>query len=306
MYEFSIDWLSFTVKNLEIEEILKTLDTSELMPLKKGKLGYKRGYLYHTAYILYDGMENMGIHVDIPSSSLFIAHHFLLNPSLQNKVDFTRIDLACDAKNVSFYDNAAIACALQNYKTRRKKRSEIKSHDTNNNKLTGRTIYFGSRTSDTFLRIYDKALEEGAKEDWTRIELEIKGDNAKILASKIANQNSIGHTFCGILKNYINFIDRSASKNISRCPNLEFWDDLLLDQEKLVIAPKKEEKTLDQSYIWLLKQVSKTLAKIQYFDEISDNKLTEGLERIGYQKLSPEDKAKIQKYYERKKEEWTV
>ena len=43
------------------------------------------------------------------------------------------------------------------------------------------TVYFGSRTSDLMVRIYEKGKESGTGLDWVRVELEIKGDKAKTI-----------------------------------------------------------------------------------------------------------------------------
>jgi hypothetical protein len=48
------------------------------------------------------------------------------------------------------------------------------------------TVYFGSRTSETMVRIYEKGKEQGVDLDWTRFELEIKGDKAVAVMSDCA------------------------------------------------------------------------------------------------------------------------
>jgi hypothetical protein len=45
--------------------------------------------------------------------------------------------------------------------------------------INGETLYVGSRKSDRFWRIYDKALEQGIVGPLYRIELELKGDRAR-------------------------------------------------------------------------------------------------------------------------------
>jgi len=42
------------------------------------------------------------------------------------------------------------------------------------------TVYFGSRESEVMVRVYEKGKEQGVSLDWTRFELEIKGDKAKV------------------------------------------------------------------------------------------------------------------------------
>lgn len=48
------------------------------------------------------------------------------------------------------------------------------------------TVYFGSRTSETMVRVYDKGKEQRTDLDWTRFELEIKGDKAKVVMADCA------------------------------------------------------------------------------------------------------------------------
>jgi len=45
--------------------------------------------------------------------------------------------------------------------------------------INGETLYIGSRKSDRFWRIYNKALEQGIAGPLYRIELELKGDRAR-------------------------------------------------------------------------------------------------------------------------------
>lgn len=41
------------------------------------------------------------------------------------------------------------------------------------------SLYFGSRTSELMVRFYDKGKEQHTDLDWTRVEIEVKGDKAK-------------------------------------------------------------------------------------------------------------------------------
>lgn len=45
---------------------------------------------------------------------------------------------------------------------------------------TGDTMYVGSRTSEKYLRFYDKGREQNTATDWKRVELETKGDVARV------------------------------------------------------------------------------------------------------------------------------
>lgn len=295
MYTYSLDYLAFTGFEVEIDEITKCLPDESLVSLEKGRMGYKKAYLYKKIAILYDGQPNMGVHFDCPSSGLAYILDILTIPALQGRLKFTRVDIACDIKEKDFFNQCYMACMTKNYKSKWKSWTDLTKRATGSNSLQGRTIYFGSRTSETFLRIYDKALEQGEEKDWTRVELEVKGKSAHNLACLIGH-DSIDKIFSRIINNYISFIDRSSSKNISRCKMLDFWSDMLTSDDKVTISPEKKEKSISDTYSWLLKQVSRSLGKISYFDDISDEELTESLVKIGRQKLSEEDKIKAQEF----------
>lgn len=295
MLTFSIDYLSFTIFNVEIQTIIDHLPKCDFQFMEKGRLGYKKAIMYKGVRILYDGNEEMGIHVDASSSALAWATDILYIPTIQGNVKYTRIDIACDILDDDFYNIISINTKSHNFKTKWRKWSEIKSYDTSSNYIIGRTIYFGSRTSSVFMRIYDKALEKKEDKDWTRIELEIKSKAAHNLAMMI-NAYPLDKLFFLILNNYIDFIDRNASSNISRCPRLEFWNEFINTNESVTIAPKKEEQNISKTYSWLLKQVSKSLAKINQVDTDGDLNLMDGLIKIGQNKLSQDDEVQIMEF----------
>jgi len=51
------------------------------------------------------------------------------------------------------------------------------------------TLYFGSRESEVMVRAYDKGLEQKTDIDWTRFELEVKGDRA---GAVVADMHRLG------------------------------------------------------------------------------------------------------------------
>lgn len=51
--------------------------------------------------------------------------------------------------------------------------------DERNQPTEALTLYFGSRTSDTMVRMYDKGKERQTDLDWKRIEVELKGEAAR-------------------------------------------------------------------------------------------------------------------------------
>lgn len=292
MLKFSIDYLSFTIFNVDIQTIIDHLPKKDFAFLEKGRLGYKSAILYKGVRILYDGKKDMGIHVDASSTALGWAVDILLIPIVQGNTRYSRIDIACDCYDYDMYNLTSAAAKAHNYKSKWRKRSEIVQHDTATNDITGRTLYFGSRNSSVFLRIYDKALEQKLDLDWTRLELEIKGKSAHNLAI-IIGQLSLDDIFFKLINNYISFVDRSSNSNISRCKLLPFRDNFIKEKERLSVAPKKEEQNISKTYSWLLKQVSRSIAKINKVDKSGGLELINGLIDIGNKKLSFEDEEQI-------------
>lgn len=301
--EISIDYLAFTLKSISIQLLLQKIKKSQLIELSSGKRGYKKGFFIEHTLILYDGREDMGIHIDASSQGLPKAYEILqIAKKEKAEISYTRIDIALDIRDKDIWSQAYMATKVKNYKTRWKTWRLVQSFETNTNKPTGRTLYYGSRKSAVMLRVYDKALEQGEEGDRTRLELEIKGENANNTV-EILEHYPLGSTFFGILNQYISFIDRTASKNISRCPNLDRWSDIIQDAPKISVTPAKKEQDLDKSYQWLLKQVSRTYAKITLLDKKTGLKLAKGIEEVGKRKLSTKDEEDIDKYILKKIEE---
>ena len=70
----------------------------------------------------------------------------------------------------------------------------------------GQTVQFGSPKSDTLIRIYDKARERNcpAGNHWIRCELQLRRERA---ASFIQLLQAIGEAYCGMMMNYLWFVE---------------------------------------------------------------------------------------------------
>jgi hypothetical protein len=99
---------------------------------------------------------------------------------------FTRLDLARD-----IFDVPARPAALYNawrmgeLQTSARKLTIIQSAGEGG-APAGETVYFGSRQSTRFLRVYDKAAQLETEQQWTRAEIELKSDNAGVAAYQVA------------------------------------------------------------------------------------------------------------------------
>lgn len=118
--------------------------------------------------------------------------------------NFTRIDLALD-----IYDQDAQPSALMDdYRT-----GSVNTHVQKATSITGykkdghthgETQYFGSRTGERMLRCYNKAAEQEIEGAWTRLELELKQQQAKRAASAL-QASSVGMVAAGMMDEFIPF-----------------------------------------------------------------------------------------------------
>ena len=187
-----IDWLSFTVDIPSVPSVLSLLGYSmkDFSPLPKGSNGY-RSQLKHSLYsifILYDGNENMGIHVDISGSTIsdVVSHyqkthtsitpfgtnafltssfHLSVFANLLGKIvsygHVTRIDLAIDDFGCKYFNMPELSSIFSSgsYSSKFRKWKELVKYQSGGEQI-GHTIYLESRTSSIFPRIYDKQMEQ--------------------------------------------------------------------------------------------------------------------------------------------------
>ncbi len=298
-----MDYISFTVtQQMEVDELIEKIGFSplmfELMP--HGSNGYKRMRKHgnHEISVLYDGAENMGIHVNISGSAVgALLSAYEKNISIETPFGdgyevnywsetvlshfihefseighFTRLDIAIDDYGCNFYSCDEV---IEKFEKRlvvsRFRRYEDRCPNTLSNEKIGQTINVGSRESSIFLRIYDKKLEQNGKlapddkryihDEWVRWELELKNKRANELAKLLVDGVSLGKIAFGVLSYYFRIIQNDDS-NRSRCSNEPKWDAFIDNIEKLRLSVPEKEKTILDSEIWVENQVAPTLAKL--------------------------------------------
>lgn len=116
----------------------------------------------------------------------------------------------------------------------------------------GDTWYLGSTSGEARLRVYDKARESQGEVDAIRWELQLRGKRAKdaLVALVLEAHCSLGGGTLPVdgggaalaahmgtwaaqqLVRFVDFRDRSADSNVTRCPRLVWWAALVLDAEK--------------------------------------------------------------------------
>lgn len=126
-------------------------------------------------------VETQGIRAVFSGKALPTASYGLrtLRSAVENDWKPTRIDIAVDTFNygvtVEDWYNEIYEAHSGN-----KQRSVDFKHSRG-----GDTLTIGSRHSEKYMRVYDKAAQQGLDNDWIRLEVETKGHTASQLAAKI-------------------------------------------------------------------------------------------------------------------------
>jgi len=152
----------------------------------------------------------------------------------------TRIDIAVDASVPVDFEAMSESVQSKTAKTLASTMSFVRSR-------TGTTVYVGHRSSEKFLRVYDKAGEQGTKEsegEWTRAELVLKGKSAISVVERLLADGK--DVIPAIIRGYCDFDDVGG------------WDELLGGLEAVKVKRPVRESDTEK---WLLESVTKTLAK---------------------------------------------
>ena len=160
------------------------------------------------------------------------------------KLTFDNLCAALDAKNHSGFNGG----------------TSTRNHDGSD----GWTVYLGSRQSQHFVRVYNKAAESKGRIDAIRWESEFKSDKADYIYRKLALQKTsaaaVAHLELYVFGNF-DFIYKNQ-KNLERCDRLTWWEDFLawVGFGRAKILVDKPVTSIESRVIWIKKQVEKSLA----------------------------------------------
>lgn len=252
----TIDWLAYTFhwNGSALQSFRNGYDLAALASLITGHFTSwipqkpRNGYAYVVCAADRSGLcvmatepnSPMGVHVSWSGSALReVEPRAILRSALAAGAIVRRIDIAIDIPywfvGSDFYSRLEKGLA----ETTSRKYQHIVSD-------TGWTVYVGSRTSEKFLRIYDKQAEAGLDQPLTRVELECKGDYAEGIAQHVDAEGY--HQFPAIIKAFCDF------------PDLQPWNEHLASPTLSAGIPKKEKTT--DTRRWLMESVAPSLAKI--------------------------------------------
>lgn len=275
----TLDYIRFTLPYLTENFIsLSEFVTGPGERQKTGMNGYThRSAVLKTGSVLWSpDRHEMGIHTVLPASALNaieLTPIGLINWVLGKGGKFTRIDIAFDDFTGTL-DIEEIDRKLRQGEvvTRwRQAKTQTGSYTVGEGVDNGQGVTVGSRSSNSYCRIYDKKMEREAREkpvdldSWVRVEVEIKGKKAQELAKILAGtaiSGGAGNVLSNMLYGLLDFKEPGTDSNKSRWDTSGWWMDFIQATEKLRLSLPKEERTLDDVKEWWDKFVSPMTAVI--------------------------------------------
>lgn len=296
---------------LTSDYLLKSIGLYDIFPSFYdigGRMHYAETFLYENIrfYIPYpDEFENMGFCVEMTGQGCRFYEDYMrsqygfewswvsLFKKLKKLVDMgcsvniNRIDFAFDDFDGLLNMNVIENCARnREYVSLFRSCKKVEEHEKCafqvNSDFTkfgeGKTVYFGSRKSNTFVRFYDKLVEQKKHfqtdleqleklnniSHWVRFEIVFKRAVAiKIISAMIKlNEHSFNEWLAEIINGYLRFIDIDKN-NVSRCTIKKWWIDFLgvVERAKLKCVGISSN-AFSRALGWFCHSVAPTLSAI--------------------------------------------
>ena len=252
----SVDWLEgtwiapTTAAGLELAQTV----AGQMTPLQRGARGYT-----NTAMTPGQGQiswsplrPSNGVHLTLPATALAAAQlqdaPGLLRFLKDTQWQASRIDLAQDDKGGLLHmDTIADKLADRAFIGRAKKGGEITSWALGEEER-GRTLQIGRRTSQQYMRIYDKAAEQHVPGPWIRVELELKHKRAQVAHELLLSQGPTA--IPGMIRAFVDFTEPTKDTNRRRWPQAHWWGTFLAGTEKEPLTIPTKTRTLDDIAAW--------------------------------------------------------
>lgn len=251
-----IDWLSFTANATDNRAGYLTQPWESGLDAKPdvGRFGYRSAVRFTSgAIIMFDGATpTMGAHYIYSGQALANLDEVfqdggqhVLKWHIDKGHKCTRIDLAIDV-----WDDTSILPQIRGKAERNEFSGTARSATiVASSDGAGLTVYIGSRTSERFVRIYNKAAQTGTQRPWVRIECEVKGDSARAVGSAILHAGNGG----------LSLVAQSVIRRVVHF-DCKAWKAVLSGDEIEIGTPKIEER---QTEAWILGSVAKAIAKFE-------------------------------------------
>lgn len=249
--KIAIDWLNFTCDEPHSDTRFHyAYPAGKKRTTTKALHGYNRAYETELGarVMWHDTRDDMGVH--IMYTGAVVNAHIDNGISSQEIASFhhrrgdrcTRIDLALDVVDSQLDIHALYGMIHKGKYTLPFNRKAALVTSTE-----GVTMYVGSRTSDLFLRVYDKGAEQGTDDNWKRVEIEVKGSRAMFFVNLLVTEGQLaaGQTARQVLKGIADFPTKD-------------WQSIVGDEPMTVGKGENREKDTKE---WLITQVAPAMGR---------------------------------------------
>lgn len=246
------DWLTVSSKDDDPQSWLPLLGLEDVSwdEMEYGHNGYRKGIYYRNISIYYDGNEGMGTCLNMSGQGCRVFESegtgdfdglFQIFQDNPQQFHMTRLDVAFDDHSgILDMEQLFLDTHDREYVSKFRKVT-LEEEIVDGKKKSGKTIYFGRKSSEIMFRIYDKAFERGLPDSqhWVRVEMQLRGDRALAF---VMEPEPIGVKFRGVLVNYVRFVDESGDSNRWRWPMKQYWEDLIegIGRIRLYVKPGEE------------------------------------------------------------------
>lgn len=330
----SIDYLSCTFKDLEVNQVEKAMNIicNEILKIPFEKFVYfDFGYNKYNCHYAYNDIKiyfkknlefsnkyiiNQGVFLELKGLGCSQLEEFLSTENTwidfiercsKYSARFTRFDIAND-----IYDNSLNIQQIKHFSdmglcvTRVKRKIYHEETESTSNHLYGNSITFGRRGNDgKQWCVYDKLLEQEKNttdylNGWIRSELRFFGDSAQLSIKHFILSKQISELYFSTLSGFIRFVsEQEQDKNIRRRSNATWWNNYLQTEEKTYLKTQKDKKTMQKTETFVKKQAQKSISMIYERDKIvfGEEKAQMNLIKIakdGVTKISLEDRKIIE------------
>lgn len=233
--------VSFTSKFHSVESLIEMLgmDISSFEPLF-GVRGYKDRLYYDGININYGGDLHDTVWCEMSGQGCRAFETYghgswkslFEEVLLDEQYHITRLDVAFD-DHIGILDLKVLAENVQ-------KKNFVSEFRTNGvirewvGDLEAITVYHGSKRSDVFFRIYDKAMERNRENEghWVRFEIQMRDNHARNFLDSLILKD-IGDVFAKTVNKYIRYVKPGSDSNIRRWDIADFWYNFIQITEKL-------------------------------------------------------------------------
>lgn len=242
--------MTFRAEGITPYDIIEMLDFKQQLDFKElpGRYYYRNRLSFGNIHIYYNHcvkeqdyplleMSGQGCREFETFSNLTFDNLFNLAKDTK-KYHMVRLDIAYD-DHIGIFD---IRHIVKDYFERNWVSHSVKGEltDSISRNLDGFSIMTGKKSSDIYMRIYDKAIERGYKDGrhWIRCELVLKQDRA---VNFILCPEPLGTKFRGVIHNYFRFVTPSKKDvNKRRWKTSKYWQNFLNNAEKISVYTPKD------------------------------------------------------------------